>query len=112
METKILDIKEGLENMVLVGTKQNKQLNNKKILVAYVTQIRMQITNNYLRNQKSATIAVDLNSACTGILSGNRYHSNVGSSTGAVDPGSMFSYENYSVSAVDKSAILSPTSLD
>ena len=70
------------------------------------------IKNNYLRNQKSAVIAVDLNSACTGILSGNRYHSNVGSSTGAVDPGSMFSYENYSVSAVDKSAILSPVSLD
>ncbi len=70
------------------------------------------IKDNFLRNQKSAVIALDLNSACTGILSGNVYHSNVGSSTGAVDPGSMFSYQNYSVSAVDKSAVLSPVSLD
>ena len=70
------------------------------------------IKDNFLRNQKSAVIAVDLNSACTGFLVGNMYHSNVGSSTGAVDPGSLFSYGNYSVSAVDKSAVLSPTSLD
>ena len=70
------------------------------------------IKDNFLRNQKSATIAVDLNSACTGFLVGNKYHSNVGSSTPSVDPGSLFSYENYSVSAVDKSAVLVPTSLD
>ena len=70
------------------------------------------IKDNFLRNQKSAVIAVDLNSACTGFLSGNKYHSNVGSSTPSVDPGSLFSYENYSVSAVDKSAVLVPTSLD
>lgn len=70
------------------------------------------IKDNFLRNQKSAVIAVDLNSACTGFLVGNKYHSNVGSSTPSVDPGSLFSYENYSVSAVDKSAVLVPTSLD
>ena len=59
-----------------------------------------------LKNDQTGDFALELVSACTGMLVENYYHSDAAAT--AVDPGSCFSFECYGIDAVDESAFVRP----
>jgi hypothetical protein len=60
-----------------------------------------------LENTQTGDHAIELVSACTGLLIRNLYKSDITQAT-ASDPGSCFSYECYHDDVIDTSAIISP----
>lgn len=68
---------------------------------------RLFVLGNILENTQTGDHALELVSACTGILARNLYKSDMTQAT-AADPGSCFSYENYHDDVIDTSAIISP----
>jgi len=60
-----------------------------------------------LENKQTGDHAVELVSACTGLLVRNAYSSDMTAPTG-VDPGSCYSVECYQADAIDTSGILAP----
>jgi hypothetical protein len=67
----------------------------------------LRISNCYLQNDQTGDHALELVSACTGILANNFYHTDIVLPTGA-DPGACYSFECYQENQVDKNGILSP----
>lgn len=65
------------------------------------------IRDCYLKNDNAAVKSIDLNSACTGFLVRNSYHT-AGTAPAAVDAGSCFSFESYHCDAIDVSGVLDP----
>jgi hypothetical protein len=71
---------------------------------------RLRIRRCSLVNLQSGDHAIELVSACTGVIEDNRGSStlaDVGDQTG-IDPGSCFCNENYFNSAIDQSGVLNP----
>lgn len=68
---------------------------------------RLLVLGCHLENTQTGDHAIELVSACTGILARNLYKSDLTQAT-ASDPGSCFSYENYHDDVIDTSAIISP----
>lgn len=68
---------------------------------------RLTIRDCILENTQTGDHAIELVSACTGILARNLYKSDMTQAT-ACDPGSCFSYECYHDDVIDTSAIICP----
>lgn len=68
---------------------------------------RLLVSDCLLENTQTGDHAIELVSACTGMLVRNMYKSDMTQAT-ASDPGSCFSYECYHDDAIDTSAIISP----
>jgi len=72
---------------------------------------RLMIRRNYLTNLQSGDHAIELESACTGVIAYNVVNSTLAAAGGltAVDQGSCFAVENYGVDATaDVSGLLNP----
>jgi hypothetical protein len=92
-----------IEDCVIIGDFGDAAIHNPtgKIL----THLRVQRCT--LRNLQTGDHALELVSACTGILQDNRYYTDLTQQTG-VDPGSCFSTECYQADAIDTSGIITP----
>jgi hypothetical protein len=67
----------------------------------------LMIRDCFVQNTQTGDHAVELVSACTGMLLRNAYYSDI-AAPGGVDPGSCFSVECYHADAIDTSGILAP----
>jgi hypothetical protein len=67
----------------------------------------LMVRDCFLQNTQTGDHAIELASACTGMLLRNAYYSDI-AAPGGVDPGSCFSIECYHADAIDTSGILAP----
>jgi len=92
-----------IRNCTILGDFTNACIHNPtgKVLT------NLMVLDSVLENTQTGDHAIELVSACTGILGRNLYKTDITQAT-ASDPGSCFSFENYHCDVIDVSGIISP----